>query len=60
MLVGAVELATGLLEANQHPPLEKVSAVVRKTCEEWGNGVQEEAASELGEAIKIAEEVHYI
>jgi len=50
----------GLLEKNQHPPPEKLSAVVRKACEEWQNGIQEEAASDLAEAIKIAEELHYI
>lgn len=56
----AVELATGLLEENQHPPPEKLSAVVRKACEAWQNGVQEEAAADLAGAIKIAEELHYI
>ena len=56
----AIELATGLLEDNQHPSPEKLSAVVRKSCEEWRNGVQEKAASALAEAIKIAEELHYI
>jgi ATP/maltotriose-dependent transcriptional regulator MalT len=56
----AVELATGLLEENQHPPPEGLSAVVRKACEEWQNGVQEETAADLAEAIKIAEELHYI
>ena len=50
----------GLLEENQHPPPEKLSAVVRKACEEWQNGAREEAASDLAEAIKIAEELHYI
>ena len=56
----AVELATGLLKDNQHPPPEKLSAVVRKTCEQWQNGVQEGAASDLARAIKIAEELRYI
>ena len=56
----AIELATGLLEENQHPPPEKLSAVVRKACEEWQNGVQEGAASGLAEAIKIAQELRYI
>jgi len=56
----AIELATGLLEDDQHPSPEKLSAVVRKSCEEWRNGVQEKAASALAEAIKIAEELHYI
>ena len=57
---GAIKLATGLLEENQHPPPEKLSALVRKACKEWQNGVQEEAASGLAEAIKIAGELHYI
>ena len=56
----AIEFANGLLEENQHPPPEKLSAVVRKACEEWQNGVQEEAASGLAVAIKIAKELHYI
>jgi ATP/maltotriose-dependent transcriptional regulator MalT len=56
----AIEFATGLLEENQHPPPEKLSAVVRKACEEWQNGAQEQAASALAEAIKIAQELHYI
>jgi len=56
----AIELATGLLEDNQHPPPERLSAVVRKACEEWQNGVQETAASGLAEAIKIAKELQYI
>ena len=56
----AVELATGLLEENQHPAPEKLSAVVRKACEEWQNGGREEAASDVATAIKLAEELHYI
>jgi hypothetical protein len=56
----AIEYATGLLEEKQHPPPEKLAAVVRKACEEWQNGVQEDAASGLAEAIKIAQELHYI
>jgi hypothetical protein len=57
---GAIELAAGLLEENQHPPPEKLAAVVRKACEEWQNGIQDEAASGLAEAIKIAQELRYI
>ena len=56
----AVEFATGLLEDNQNPPPENLLAVVRRACEDWHNGVQEGAASALAEAIKIAEELHYI
>jgi len=56
----AVEFATGLLEDNQNPPPEKLLAVVRRACEDWHNGVQGAAASALAEAIKIAEELHYI
>ena len=56
----AVDLATGLLQDNQHPPPENLSAAVRKACKEWQNGVEQEAASDLAEAIKIAEELHYI
>jgi hypothetical protein len=56
----AIEFANGLLEENQHPPPEKLTAVVRRACEEWQNGVQEKAASSLAEAIKIAKEFHYI
>jgi class 3 adenylate cyclase len=59
-IAGAIKFANGLLEENQHPPPENLSAVVRKACEEWQNGVQEKAASSLAEAIKIAKELHYI
>ena len=56
----AIKLANGLLEENQHPLPEELSAVVRKACEKWQNGVVEEAGSALTEAIKIAKDLHYI
>ena len=56
----AIEFANGLLEENQHPPPEKLSVVVRKACEKWQNGVEEEAGSALAESIQIAKELHYI
>ena len=56
----AIEFANGLLEENQHPPPEELSAIVRKACEEWQNGVEKEAGSALAEAIKIAKELHYV
>ena len=56
----AVKLAAGLLEENQHPPPEELSSVVREVCEKWQNVGEEEVACNLAEAIKIAEELHYI
>jgi hypothetical protein len=56
----AIEFANGLLEENQHPPPEKLLAIVRKAREEWQNGAREGAALALAEAIKIAKKLHYI
>jgi Flp pilus assembly protein TadD len=56
----AIEFANGLLEENQHPPPEELSAVVRKACEEWQNGVQENAAAELASAMKVARDLSYL
>ena len=56
----AIEFANGLLEENQHPPPENLSAVVRRACEEWQIGAQENATTDLASAMKVAGDLSYL
>src|SRR6184192_34459 len=43
----AAEFASGLLAESQHPLPETLLNAIRKACDEWQNGVQENATLDL-------------
>jgi class 3 adenylate cyclase/tetratricopeptide (TPR) repeat protein len=56
----AIGFAQGLLAENQHPLPEKLLNPIRKACEEWQIGAQENAAAELASAMKVARDLSYL
>jgi len=56
----AIGFARGLLAENQHPLPEKLLNPIRKACDEWQIGAQENAAAELASALKMARELSYL
>jgi hypothetical protein len=59
-ILRVIEFARGLLDENQHPLVEKLSAIVREACEKWENGTPEAATSDLAAAIQMARELAYL
>jgi hypothetical protein len=49
-----------LLAENQHPLPETLLNAIRKACDEWQNGVQENATANLASAMKVARELSYL
>jgi len=49
-----------LLAENQHPLPEKLLNPIRKTCDEWQIGAQENATADLASAMKVARELSYL
>jgi eukaryotic-like serine/threonine-protein kinase len=56
----AIGFARGLLAENQHPLPETLLNTIRKACDEWQNGLQENATAELASAMGIARELSYL
>jgi eukaryotic-like serine/threonine-protein kinase len=56
----AVEYARGLLDENQHPLAENLTAIVRSTCEEWERGAEEIAIASFVSAIQAARDLAYL
>jgi class 3 adenylate cyclase len=56
----AIGFARGLLAENQHPLPETLLNQIRKACDEWQKGVQENATSDLASAIGLARELRYL
>jgi tetratricopeptide (TPR) repeat protein len=56
----AIEFAHGLLDQEQQPLPEKLLALTGKAIEEWQNGAATGATSNLGAAIQLATELHYL
>jgi tetratricopeptide (TPR) repeat protein len=56
----AVEYARGLLDENQHPLAEYLTAIVRRTCEEWERGAEEAAIASFASAIQAARDLAYL
>jgi class 3 adenylate cyclase/energy-coupling factor transporter ATP-binding protein EcfA2 len=56
----AIEFARGLLDENQHPLPEKLLNAIRKACDQWQNGAQEDATFQLASAMGLARELRYL
>jgi hypothetical protein len=70
----AIGFARGLLAENQYPSPEKRFEVastpessqlcvlnpIRKACDEWQIGAQENATADLASAMKVARELSYL
>jgi hypothetical protein len=56
----AIGIARRLLVENQHPSSEKLLNVIRKACDEWQNGAQENATVSLALAMGLARELSYL
>ena len=56
----AIGFARGLLTKNQHPLPETLLNAIRKACDEWQNGVQENATADLISAMGLARELRYL
>ena len=56
----AIGFARGLLAENQHPLPEKLLNPIRKACDEWQIGAQENATADLASAMKVARELSYL
>jgi hypothetical protein len=56
----AIGFAQGLLAENQHPLPEKLLNPIRKACDEWQIGAQENATADLASAMKVARELSYL
>jgi len=56
----AIGFAQGLLAENQHPLPEKLLNPIRKACDEWQIGAQENATADLAFAMKVARELSYL
>ena len=56
----AIGFARGLLAENQHPLPETLLNAVRKACDEWQNGMQENATADLVSAMGLARELRYL
>jgi class 3 adenylate cyclase len=56
----AIEFAHGLLDQEQQPLPEKLSALTHKAIEEWQNGAETGATSNLVAAVQLATELHYL
>jgi hypothetical protein len=56
----AIGFAQGLLAENQHPLPEKLLNPIRKACDEWQIGAQENATADLACAMKVARELSYL
>jgi hypothetical protein len=49
-----------LLTENQHPLPENLLNPIRKACDEWQIGAQENATADLASAMKVARELSYL
>ena len=56
----AIGFARGLLAENQHPLPETLLNAVWKACDQWQNGVQENATADLASAMGVARELSYL
>jgi tetratricopeptide (TPR) repeat protein len=56
----AIGFARGLLAENQHPLPETLLNAVQKACDQWQNGVQENATADLVSAMGVARELSYL
>jgi len=56
----AIGFARALLAENQDPLPETLLNAIRKACDEWQNGLQENAAADLASAMGIARELSYL
>jgi hypothetical protein len=56
----AIGFAQGLLAENQHPLPEKLLNPIRKACDEWQIGAQENATADLASAMQVARELSYL
>jgi len=56
----AMGFARGLLAENQHPLPEKLLNAIRKACDEWQIGAQENATADLASAMNVARELSYL
>jgi len=59
-ILRAIEFMCVLLDENQRPLTEKLSAIVREACEKWAGGVSETATSDVAAAIRTARELAYL
>jgi ATP/maltotriose-dependent transcriptional regulator MalT len=55
-----IGFARGLLAENQHPLPETLLNAVQKACDQWQNGVQENATADLVSAMGVARELSYL
>ena len=55
-----IGFAQGLLAENQHPLPERLLNPIRKACDEWQIGAQENATANLAPAMKVARELSYV
>jgi len=56
----AIGFARDLLAENQHPLPETLLNAVWKACDQWQNGVQENATADLASAMGVARELSYL
>ena len=56
----AIGFARGLLAENQHPLPETLLNAIRKACDEWQNGAEENATADLISAMGLARELSYL
>jgi tetratricopeptide (TPR) repeat protein len=56
----AIGFARGLLAENQHPLPETLLNAIRKACDEWQNGAQENATADLSSTMRLARELSYL
>src|SRR4029077_13066624 len=56
----AIGFARGLLAENQHPLPEKLLNPIRKACDEWQIGAQENATADLVSAMNVARDLSYL
>ncbi len=56
----AIGFARGMLAENQHPLPETLLNAIRKACDEWQYGAQENAAADLVSAVCLAQELSYL
>jgi hypothetical protein len=56
----AIRFAHSLLAENQHPLPETLLNAIRKACDEWQNGAQENATADLVSAVGLARELDYL
>jgi len=54
-ILRAIEFMCVLLDENQRPLTEKLSAIVREACEKWAGVVSETATSDVAAAIRMLE-----